>query len=300
MTKPARDSLQRQRTRLALRFLAPMLIVLAVVAGWPLARTIGLSFTDAHLSRLGQSQWVALDNYFALAADPDWWRAVANTLTFTGISVSLELLAGLGVALVLRRAFPGSGFLQAAVLIPWAIPTVVSARIWAWMANDVYGVANDLLLRSGLIDAPVAWLADPVSAMGVVILADVWKATPFMALLLLAGLHSIPPVLYEAAHSDGAGPLRSFWHITLPLLRPAIAVAVLFRTLDALRMFDLVYVMLGDNRTTATVSVYARRQLIDFQEFGYGSAAAFAVFLLAAMGAAAIVTGLRVRLEPLS
>jgi trehalose/maltose transport system permease protein len=169
------------------------------------------------------------------------------------------------------------------MLIPWAVPTVVSAQMWRWMYNESYGVINDLLRRLGLIQAPVAWLANDRTAIAAVIVTDVWKATPFVALLLLAGLQNISEELYDAAKIDGAGPLARFLRITLPLLRPAIAVALIFRTLDALRVFDLIYVMTSNSRSTATISVYARQQLVDFQDVGYGSAASSVIFVIIAL-----------------
>jgi trehalose/maltose transport system permease protein len=289
--------LQRARVRTALWLLAPALALLLAVAAWPLLHTVALAFSDATLERPGAARWVGGENFAALAADPDWWQALANTLRFAALSVSLELALGLGVALVLRRAFPGNGLVRAAVLLPWAVPNVVSARLWAWMAHDLYGVFNDLLLRAGLIAHPVAWLADPAGALGLIVAADVWKTTPFVALLLLAGLQAIPRELYESARVDGAGPWRAFRHVTLPLLRPALAVALTLRLLDALRVFDVVYVLTGSSRATATVSVYARQQLIDFQDFGFGSAAACAIFLLVALATVTALTALRVRLE---
>lgn len=290
----APDPLQRARRRAAWAFLAPALLVLAAVAGWPLVRTVRFAFTDATLSRLEAARWVGWENFAWLLADGTWWRAVGNTLVFAGVSVAAELVLGLAIALVLQRAFPGRGLLRAVVLIPWAIPTVVSGRMWAWMFHDVYGVVNDALLRLGLLAAPRAWLADPVTAMGAIIVTDVWKTTPFMAFLLLAGLQTIPPEVHEAARADGAGAWRTFWRVTLPLLRPALLVALVFRTLDALRAFDLIYVMTSNSPETATVSVYARQQLIDFQEVGYGSAAAVLIFFLIAAVTAVYLTLLKV------
>ena len=272
--------MQAQRIRAAWLFLAPTLVALAVVAGWPLLRTLALGFTDARLGGLGAARWVGLDNFGALLADPDWWRAVRVTAIFALVSVALELGLGLVIALVLDARFAGRGALRAVVLIPWAVPTVVSAQMWRLMYNDSYGVVNDLLRRLGLIAQPIAWLADDRTALAAVIVTDVWKATPFMALLLLAGLQTIPGELYEAASVDGAGGLRRFLSITLPLLRPAMAVALIFRSLDALRAFDLMYVMTSGSRDTATISVYARQQLIDFQNAGYGSAACSLIFVL--------------------
>lgn len=275
--------LPAQRARDAWLFLAPMLIVLALVAAWPLARTIAFSFTDAYLSDLDSGRFIGLANYLALAEDPLWWRAVGNTLLFTFVSVALETVLGLVIALTLNARLEGRGVLRAAVLIPWAIPTVVSAKMWGWMLNDLYGVVNAALLALGLIDRPWAWLGDPTLAMAAVVAVDVWKSTPFMALLTLAALQALPREIYESARMDGAGAIRSFFSITLPLIRPALLVAVVFRGLDALRVFDVIYVLTGNNANTASMSVYARQQLVEFQDVGYGSAAATCLFLVVAI-----------------
>ena len=287
-------SLAARRRRSAWLFLAPMLLVLAGVAVWPLLRTVAFSFTDAYLSDLAGWQFVGLSNYQYLAQDPRWWRAVGNTVIFTVVSVGLETLLGLVIALTLNAHLPGRGLLRAAVLIPWAIPTVVSAKMWAWMLNDLYGVVNAVLLALGLIGEPWAWLGDPVLSMAAVIAVDVWKATPFVALLALAALQVVPQQLYEAARIDGAGAVRIFFSITLPLIRPALLVAVIFRGLDALRVFDVVYVLTGNSAATATMSIYARQQLVEFQDVGYGSAAATFLFLVVALVTAALITAGRV------
>ena len=279
--KPSR--LTRSRVRSAWLFMAPMLVVLALVAGWPLLRTIWFGFTDANLSDLSAAQFVGLINYFYLLQDPDWWNAVWNTVVFATVSVTLETVLGLGIALALNAHFRGRGLLRAAVLIPWAIPTVVSAQMWAWMFNDVFGVINHALLALGLIAEPIAWIASPDTALIAVIIVDVWKTTPFMALLLLAGLQMLPQECYESARVDGVHPVKVFLKVTLPLLKPALMVAIIFRVLDALRIFDLIYVMTGNNRDTMSMSVYARQQLVDFQDVGYGSAAATLLFLIIAL-----------------
>jgi trehalose/maltose transport system permease protein len=289
------SALLRQRRRTAFLFVLPMLVMLALVAGWPLLRTVYFAFTDAALNRLEDHAFVGLANFAALARDPDWWRAVWNTVFFTVASVSLEAVLGLIIALTLDARLPGRGALRAAVLIPWAIPTIVSAQMWNWMYNDLYGVLNHIFLGLGLIDAPKAWTADPSLAMWAVIAVDVWKATPFMALLILAALQSLPPEIYEAARVDGVSPLDVFFRVTLPLIRPALMVAVIFRSLDAMRVFDLMYVLTGNNRTTASMSVYARQQLVDFQAVGYGSAASTSVFLIIAAFTALYITLGRVR-----
>jgi len=287
----ASSPITRERVRAAWIFLSPMLVVLALVAAWPLARTIWFGFTDASLSAIGEWNFVGLDNYlgrydgewFGLLADRDWWRAVYNTLWFAAVSVALETVLGMIVALVLHRAFVGRGLVRAAVLIPWAIPTIVSAKMWSWMLNDQFGVINAVLMTLGVIDTPVAWTASPDTAMWAVVMVDVWKTTPFMALLLLAGLQMIPADCYEAARVDGVGALRVFFRVTLPLIRPALVVAVVFRALDALRVFDLIYVLTANSPDTMSMSVYARQQLVDFQEVGIGSAASTLLFMVIAV-----------------
>lgn len=280
------DRLTASRVRSAWLFLTPMLVVLALVAAWPLLRTIYLGFTDANLLKMEQAKWMGLQNFtgeYGLFRDDAWWRAVWNTLYFTFFTVVIETILGMAIALVLHRTFPGRGLVRAAVLIPWAIPTVVSAKMWSWMLNDQFGLINHMLLGVGLIDAPLAWTADPDLLMTSVILVDVWKTTPFMALLILAALQMLPKECYEAAEVDGVHPVKVFFKVTLPLIRPALMVAIIFRALDAIRIFDLVYVLTGTRDQSMTMSVYARQQLIEFQEVGYGSAASTLLFFIVAL-----------------
>jgi trehalose/maltose transport system permease protein len=292
-----RASAAAARRREAALFVVPLLAALAAVAGWPLARTIWLSFTDATLTG-GDHDFIGLANYAFLLEDPDWWRAVRNTLVFAAISVALETALGLAIALVLDAQIRLRGVLRAAVLVPWAIPTVVSAQLWAWMLHDQYGVINEVLLAFGLMDAPRAWLADRTLAMASVIAVDVWKTTPFMVLLLLAALQTVPRELHEAAMVDGAGAIRRFLVVTLPAIRPALLVAVIFRTLDALRIFDLIYVMVGNASATATMAVYARQHMVDFQDTGYGSAASTVLFAVIALAAALFIRLGRITAPP--
>jgi trehalose/maltose transport system permease protein len=279
------------RRRAAWLFLSPMLVLLALVAGWPLLRTIWFGFTDADLSALNDARFIGFGNYLqyddgewrGLLVNPDWWLAVRNTLLFTVITVCIETVLGLIVALVLNSHFPGRGLVRAAVLVPWAIPTIVSAKIWAWMMHDQFGFLNYVLMGIGLLSEPVAWTASPDTAMIAVVIVDVWKTTPFMALLILAALQMLPSDCYEAARLDGIGPVRVFFRVTLPLIRPAVMVAVIFRALDALRIFDLIYVLTSGSKDTMTMSVFARKELVDFQSVGYGSAAATALFVVIAV-----------------
>jgi len=283
---------------------APLLLALTLASGWPLARSLWLSLTDASLADTDAARYVGLRNYlgyadgiwFGVLADPDWWRAVANTLLFAVTSVSLEAVLGVGIALVLNAQFPGRALVRAAVLVPWAVPTIVSAKMWGWMLNDQFGIVNNVLLRVGLIHAPLAWTADPLLSMISVVIVDVWKTTPFVALLVLAALQMIPRSVYEAARVDGASLPQQFWHLTLPLIRPALWVAVVFRALDALRVFDLIYVLTPNSPDTMSMSSYARQQAIEFQDLGYGSAASTLLFLVVALSTVIILVAGHVRL----
>ncbi|MBC8719104.1 sugar ABC transporter permease [Ochrobactrum sp. Marseille-Q0166] len=289
------SDLHKQRIQSAWLFLAPTLLVLALVAGWPLLRTIYFSFTNASLTSLATAEFVGFKNYLTwitlksgktvyrgLLADPAWWDAVWNTIRFTIFSVSLETLFGLIVALVLNAQFRGRGLVRAAILIPWAIPTIVSAKMWGWMFNDQFGILNHILLNLGIISQKIAWTANPDTAMIAVLIVDVWKTTPFMALLILAGLQMVPSDIYEAAKIDGVHPIKVFTRVTLPLIRPALMVAVIFRMLDALRIFDLIYVLTPNNAQTKTMSVFARENLFDFDKFAYGATASTVLFLIIA------------------
>lgn len=305
-----RTGLTRQRTRAAWMFLAPMLIVLGAVALYPLLQTIWFGFTDASLNDIDGAEFVGFRNYLewldygngegewlGLLADGRWWRAVGNTLYFAFVSVFFETVFGLVIALVLNARFTGRAAVRTLVLVPWAIPTVVSAKLWGWMLHDQFGIINDMLMRVGLISGPIAWTASPETAMAAVMMVDIWKTTPFMALLILAGLQMIPDDIYEAARLDGIGPVRMFRKVTLPLVMPALLVGVVFRGLDALRVFDVVYVLTPNTDTTRTMSVFARENLFDYDKFAYGSAASTLLFLIVALITIGFIYGTRMDLE---
>ena len=296
-TKPqVQSELLKSRFAAAMWFLVPMLVALAIVAGWPLLRTIYFSLTNTSLNDLYGGDFVGFKNYLnwttlksgrtvfsGLLVDPAWWNAVGNTLRFALISVTLETVIGMIVALVLNAEFKGRGIVRAAILIPWAIPTIVSAKMWSWMLNDQFGIINDLFLNLGIISQKVAWTATADTAMTAVLIVDIWKTTPFMALLILAGLQMIPKDIYEAAEIDGVHPIKVFFKVTLPLVRPALMVAVIFRLLDAMRIFDLIYVLTPNSAATKTMSVLSQENLFQFDKFGYGSAASTLVFLTIAL-----------------
>ncbi|MFT3767970.1 MAG: sugar ABC transporter permease [Minicystis sp.] len=272
--KPRRSSASRDR-REAILMLAPATLVLAGVALFPIAAAFQLSLSRMMIV-FHDRTFIGLDNYAFLLRDPRFWTALANTTYFSVVSVALELGLGLAFALLLDARIPGRGLLRASILVPWAIPTVVAARLWAWMFNPMYGLIPHLLPMHD-----VDWLGTPGWAMHAAILVDVWKATPFVALLLLAGLQTIPGDLYRAAEIDGASWWRSFRAITLPLLKPTIALCLVFRTLDAFRVFDAVYVLTGGGpaNTTETLSIYTYKTLMRAGDFGYGSTLAVVTFL---------------------
>lgn len=275
------NSFQRRQARYAWLFLLPTLVVVAFVALYPLAQTFYLSFTNTRLGSVEPAKFIGVRNYVDLIKDSYFRDAVVTTVIFTVATVLLELILGLVIALVVNSKFKGRGAVRAAMLVPWAIPTVISAQMWKWMYNDVYGVFNDLLVdRLHILPAHVAFTAESSTSLIAVVLVDVWKTTPFMALLLLAGLQLIPSDIYEAARVDGATKIQQFMKITLPLLRPAMLVALIFRTLDALRVFDVFYVMFGNRPDTQTMATYAQQNLVSISDVGYGSAISVAIFFV--------------------
>jgi trehalose/maltose transport system permease protein len=292
-----RTGLQRRQTRLAWVLLLPSLAVVALVALYPLAKTIYQSFTNEEFLALTPTEWVGLDNYKDLFHDTLFRDAVWTTIKFTLITVVLEFALGLTIALVVHSKFKGRGVMRAVMLVPWAIPTVVAAQMWKWMLDDTFGVVNDLGVRLHVLSHSQAWISDPSTALGAVIAVDVWKTSPFVALLLLAGLQVIPGDLYEAAEVDGAGALQQFWKITLPLLMPAIFVTLIFRTLDALRVFDVFYVFFGNRPDTQTMAIYDQSTIVGDGHVGYGAAISVAIFLIIAIFVVIYVTVNRVAAE---
>ncbi len=265
--------------RQAWALVAPAVAVLVAVALYPVLHALWLSL-HRHVLVFHEHAFVGADNYAFLVTDARFFAALRTTAYFAAVAVAVELLLALPLALLLHRASPARGLLRAAVLVPWAVPTVVSAKLWAHLFNPDFGLVARLLPG----DDP-NWLGSPFWALHAAILVDVWKTTPFVALLLLAGLQGIPEDLYRAARVDGASAWRTFRSITLPLLRPAILLALLFRTLDALRVFDAVYVLTegGPANTTETLSIYAYKTLMRAGDFGYGSTLAVATFLCVAI-----------------
>jgi multiple sugar transport system permease protein len=265
--------------RLARLLLTPAMAVIALVAAYPIGYAIWLSLTEYSVRVPGKWRFVGFDNYTEAFQSSEFWESVKNTFIFTGLSVSLELAIGLGMALAMHAAFKGRGVLRTVVLVPWAVLTVVSAITWRTLFEPDLGLAPVILDKFG-IAGNVVWLGQEGYAMAVMVLADVWKTAPFMALLLLAGLQVIPDDVYDAAKVDGATTWQRFQRITIPLLMPAILVALIFRTLDALRIFDLPYVLTGGSNGTTTLSLIAHQELTTNRLIGYGSALAVLTFVI--------------------
>ncbi|CEP78204.1 carbohydrate ABC transporter permease [Defluviitoga tunisiensis] len=293
---------KRQDMNLAFWLILPTLLAIGITAFYPLGQTIYDSFFKWSLRPGFQREFVGFQNYINLFKDQRFLSALWNTIYFTIFSVLIEFILGLATALVLNADFKLRGLVRAAVLIPWAIPTAVSSQMWKWMYNDQYGVISLMLYNIGLLEPGTPILGTPGLAMAAIIAVDVWKTTPFVALLLLAGLQTISTELYEAARIDGAGLWKQFTSITLPILRPTIGVTLIFRTLDALRVFDVVYIMTQGAVGTETLAVYNRSLLMDniFSPrglFGYGSALSVVIFLIIGVFTIIYMRSLNIKLD---
>lgn len=278
---PARTRRSRNEGtgRLAASLLSPTLLTLLLIIGYPILAGMYQSLfaqnqgVDASGFVVQGDQFVGFDNYAAIFSGETasrFWNAFYNTTFFTVVCVAIECVIGVAMALIMNKAFRGKGLIRASILVPWAIPTVVSALLWRWIF-DANGIANDIL------GTQILWSTDGWQAKAAVVIADTWKTAPFIGLLVLAGLQVIPAEIYEAARIDGANAVKQFWNITLPLVKPALLVAVLFRILDNLRMFDLPYVLVGPQKPSVeTVSILA---FLENNNTRYGPAAAYAVLL---------------------
>jgi len=295
-SQPSRiATLRGSQTRTAWFLLIPTLLVVTLVALVPLIQTVWYSFTNARLASVQPTHFVGLKNYRYLLHDIAFRDSIWVTVKFTVITVVIEFALGIVIALVVNSNFKGRGGMRAAMLVPWAIPTVISAQMWKWMYNGIYGVFNDMLVdKLHILNHNIAWISQPNTSLPAVAAVDIWKTTPFVALLLLAGLQVIPTDVYEAATVDGANTVQQFFRITVPLLRPAILVALIFRTLDALRVFDVFFVMFSSRASTQTMAIYDQQNLVSFSDVGYGSTISVAIFVIIGIFVVAYVTALRV------
>jgi multiple sugar transport system permease protein len=263
-------------------FNAPLIIIAFVFIALPVLGTLITSFYR-DVTFLPE-KFIGIENYRLLLADAHFGQSVQFTMFFTFVSVVLELVIGMIFALVLNEVMPGRGLLRVAILIPWAIPVAIAGRVWELMYNFDYGLFNYCAVAVGLTDQPVSWLGSSIGAFISIVISDVWKTTPFISIIILSGLSTINENLYQQSMIDGAGVVQRFFSITLPLLRPVIVVALLFRTIDAVRIFDLIYVLTGGGPggTTTSLSLYAYNYYVT-GDFGYGSAVSAIVFLIASL-----------------
>lgn len=279
-------SLQQREQRQAWVLLAPMLLVMFLLTGWPLFRTIWLSFTDAALiGSDGAANLIGFDNYLYALTDPDFVASIGRTLYFTVVSVVIEGVIGVLVALLLNQRFYGRNILRVLVILPWALPTIVNAMMWRLNFNPDYGSINALLTQLGVMDHYRSWLGTPTSALNAVMLADIWKNYPLVTLLVLAAMQSIPDDLYEAARLDGAWALRRFRAITLPAIAGPLSVALVLRTIDAFKIFDIIYVMTrgGPVDSTKTLSFFVYQESFSYLRAGSGAAYAILMTLMCSL-----------------
>lgn len=272
---------KREERRMVAMTLVPALVVTFGVILIPLVEAFWLSFHRYNLTVPGRP-FIGLANYAAALSDPGFWQAVGRTLYFTVVSTGLELVLGLAVALLLNERFAGRGLLRALLLLPWALPTIVNGMIWRWIYNADYGALNALLVQLGLIDHYRSWLGSPMGAMNAVIVADVWKMTPLVVMILLANLQTIPGELYEAASIDGAGALGRFRFVTLPHIRAGILVSLVARTIEAFKVFDIIFIMTrsGPANGTQTIAYYAYTETFTGLQFGKGAALSYLIAIL--------------------
>ncbi|HEU0250816.1 MAG TPA: sugar ABC transporter permease [Solirubrobacteraceae bacterium] len=282
--------------RLGYVLVAPVVLLLLAVTAYPLAYNLWNSFHSVNLSEAGSAHsFVGVDNYTKMFGSSVWLASLERTLAFTAVSVAVETVIALALALMLHRRFRGRGLLRAAILIPWAVPTVVSATLWKTMFDSRTGFVDYLLGNAGLPGAHTTWLAGIWTSWAAIFVADAWKNVPFMAIILLAGLQVIPGEVYEAARIDGASAWQSFRRMTLPLLKPALAVALIFRTLQAFLVFDVIYIMTGGGPgvSTETLSFLNWQTFLVGTDFGYGGAISVMLVVIALAIAAVYVRVLR-------
>ncbi|MEL7696238.1 MULTISPECIES: carbohydrate ABC transporter permease [Pantoea] len=279
-------SLRQREQRQAWVLLAPMLLVMLLLTAWPLLRTIWLSFTDAALIGSGEMPgWIGLENYVYALSDPDFRASIGRTLYFTLVSVTFEGVIGVLVALLLNQKFAGRNILRVLVILPWALPTIVNAMMWRLNFNPDYGSINALLSQLGIIDGYRSWLGSPDAALNAVMFADIWKNYPLVTLLVLAALQSIPEDLFEAARLDGASAWRRFRAITFPAIVAPLGVALVLRTIDAFKIFDIIYVMTrgGPVDSTKTLSFFVYQESFSYLRAGSGAAYAMLMTLMCAL-----------------
>lgn len=273
----------RAKEKMGYLFLIPSLILIAVLVLYPVFETIRLSFFNYRIQTMALGEtFIGLDNFKNILSDSEFFTSLKFTLVFTVVAVSLETIIGILFALIMNQKIPGQGIIRTAVLVPWAIPTIISGLMWKFMYSQQYGVINYILKTLKIITKNLPWLSNAQLAVVATIIADVWKTTPYMSLLILSGLQTIPPQMYEAAAIDGATKIQRFIHITIPLIKPVLSVAILFRTLATFRIYALISVLTsgGPANATQSLSLYTIKTYFNYGNLGYGAALATVTFII--------------------
>lgn len=274
--------LDRRRQAVGLGFVTPTVLVILAILVYPVLQSFVLSVGNSQIDGSSGYQFVGLQHYAALMQDSRFWNSLKVTMIFTALSIPLELMLGIGLAVLMNEHFRGKGLARLAVLFPWALPTALNTLMWRWMYNTDYGLFNAVALQTGMVATPINWLGDQTLAMASMVAVSVWKTSSFMALIILAGLQSIPRELYEAGRMDGMTRWQEFRQITLPLLAGPILVALIIRSMDALRTFELPFNLTDGGPVSATesLSLYAYKVIFDFLDFNLGSAIVVIQFLV--------------------
>ena len=283
-TRPRKpDSLARKEERLAWIMIAPVIVALVALGLYPALSTIWFSFQQGGSYGVGTT-WAGIANYVHLFHDPQFSGALVFSLLFSLVTVIGQMIFGTALAVFANQKFPGRWLLRAAVIFPWAIPTATNSVLWSYMFNDQYGLVNSILIRLGLLNSAhlINWLGTTSSATGLIYILSIWKANSLVALLVLAGLQSIPDEIYEAARVDGSSAWQVLWNITLPLLRPTLVVTLLLRTIESLQAFDLISAFTNGapGNATQNIGLYINVQIQQFGDFGYGSTVAVVLMLI--------------------
>lgn len=273
----------KHRIRVGYGLLVPTFLIIAVFIAYPVVNTIYQSFFELRTQTITQgAKFAGISNYVKLFKDAQMWQSMKFTIIFTIVAVVLETILGMTCAMIMNRTFKGQGMVRAVILIPWAVPTIVSGLMWQFMFSESSGIINYLLMKSGAIHEPVKWLTAAGPAFLAIIIADVWKTSPYMSLQLLSGLQTVSKDMYEAASIDGANAVQRFIKITLPMIKPVLLVSVLFRTIQSFRIYDLVVAITngGPANKTQSLSLFTVKNYFQFGNIGYGAAAAVLTFVI--------------------
>ena len=272
---------QLSEENFAFILITPAVIIIFSIILFPILKTLYMSFFDINLTNPFSRPFLGLGNYIEILCSPTFWNAMIRTIYFAVVSISIEFVLGISIALLLNEKFYGRGLLRSLIIIPWAIPTIVNGSLWRWIFNPQYGALNALLTQLGFIDSYQSWLGSPFLALNMVIVADVWKMTPLVVLMVLAGLQTIPNELYETAGVDGANIIKRFFNITLPMLKPTILIVLILRTMETFKVFDIIYIMTsgGPANGTQLITYYTYREAFSYLHLSKGATLAFLISL---------------------